>query len=859
MKKTISINISGLIFYIEEEGYEKLHAYLETIKRYFASYADSAEIVADIENRIAEKFTSKQGPGKQVITEEDVDAVIATMGSISDFQEIEEPVYDSTFSTSTGAGSKANTGNATAYGDTGTTTAPPPVTESEPAAPRRLFRDTKRKLLGGVASGIAHYFTIDPLWIRLALVVLVLTTGSTGWHWFTSRHIVFNQSISSLVVIGYIIMWVIVPGRSNLSENKVKKLYRNPKDKVIGGVSSGLASYFGVDPIAVRLVFVLILLLGGSGFIIYLILWIITPEAKTLTEKMEMQGEPLTLANIEANIKNSFKAEPGKESDAARVLMFPFRIISIVFTKGAEFAKPLLTFLIEACRVLAGLFLIFIATAIIVASIAAFGALAGIISSENAVLDDLPLNLFRDDIPPYAPLLGFITILIPAVFIGLSGLSLLAKRSLYPAWLGWSAFALWLLAALGLSAVVTQYATNFSTTGQFSKFSTYGAGQQVIYFETTDRDRFNLGMEPQLMIQGYAGDSIEVQQINTARGRNYDSAEINASEIIYHVRQVDSTIVFGRNYSIADGKPFRNQKVELVLRVPYGQVFEMSEGLGNLLSNTLTPAGYRRADVRGNRWRFTRNGLECLTCNSRERRSQRSRSRRSDFDNTSLSEARQYTGDRSTENARTYNLGRFNKINLQGAYRVIVKQGNEFHVEASGPRDLVDNLIINVRNNELQAKIKDFRALRFLDSDYHDIILHVTTPELSALRLGGAITADVNGFNDDRLSIKLSGASSARVESSPRELKADLSGACELMLLGEAGQLNAEASGASELKADQFITREAHIQTSGSSGARVHVTEQLYANASGVSSIQYSGEPTHVKEKKGKLSSIDKK
>ena len=67
MKKNISINISGIIFHIEEDGYDKLKEYLETIHRYFSSYDDSSEIIADIENRIAEIFLSKLKDGIQVI------------------------------------------------------------------------------------------------------------------------------------------------------------------------------------------------------------------------------------------------------------------------------------------------------------------------------------------------------------------------------------------------------------------------------------------------------------------------------------------------------------------------------------------------------------------------------------------------------------------------------------------------------------------------------------------------------------------------------------------------------------------------------------------------------------------------
>jgi len=70
MKKNISINISGIIFHIEEDGYEILKNYLESISRYFASYEDNKEIIEDIEGRIAEIFLSKLSNSKEVITKE---------------------------------------------------------------------------------------------------------------------------------------------------------------------------------------------------------------------------------------------------------------------------------------------------------------------------------------------------------------------------------------------------------------------------------------------------------------------------------------------------------------------------------------------------------------------------------------------------------------------------------------------------------------------------------------------------------------------------------------------------------------------------------------------------------------------
>src|SRR6188474_2396670 len=90
MKKNISINISGIIFHIEEDGYENLRKYLDSINKYFSTFEDSSEILADIESRIAEIFLSKLNEEKQIITLDDVNSLIATMGSGSDFKAAED-------------------------------------------------------------------------------------------------------------------------------------------------------------------------------------------------------------------------------------------------------------------------------------------------------------------------------------------------------------------------------------------------------------------------------------------------------------------------------------------------------------------------------------------------------------------------------------------------------------------------------------------------------------------------------------------------------------------------------------------------------------------------------------------------
>ena len=292
MKKNISINIGGIIFHIEEDGYDKLKNYLDSVNKYFSSFEDSKEIIEDIEGRIAEIFLSKLDEGKQIITQDDVNELIATMGTTKDFEasiesEPEAVPEPESFEEKTEEDQKE--------------------TKSSYEKSKRLYRDNKRKV-----NGIANYFGIDPIWVRLLLLAFLFN--------------IFFWGLSGFIFLAYIILWIAVPGNDTLEDDKaVKKLFRSSDDKVLGGVSGGIASYFGTDPVVIRILFVISIFLGGAGLLVYLILWIITPEAKSITEKMQMQGEPVTISNIEENVKKRLNVKEGEENVFVKILLFPFR------------------------------------------------------------------------------------------------------------------------------------------------------------------------------------------------------------------------------------------------------------------------------------------------------------------------------------------------------------------------------------------------------------------------------------------------------------------------------------------------------------------------------------------------------
>ncbi len=144
MKKTLTINIGGIIFHIDDDAYAKLNAYLSDIKKHFNNFDGRDEIIADIESRIAEILQSKLKKSKEVVTIEDVEDVIHRMGEPIDFAE-ETQEEDSQKS-------------------------------QHYEGYKRLYRDPDEKMIAGVAGGIAAYFNIDPIWVRLIFVFSILTS-----------------------------------------------------------------------------------------------------------------------------------------------------------------------------------------------------------------------------------------------------------------------------------------------------------------------------------------------------------------------------------------------------------------------------------------------------------------------------------------------------------------------------------------------------------------------------------------------------------------------------------------------------------------------------------------------------------
>ena len=175
MKEVKKCSISGVAFTMDTDAYQELEAYLESLKKTYKETPDGAEIVADIEARIAELILSAQD-STRVVEKPLILNIIRQMGTAEDISEEE-----------------------------------PGRSPEEPRIPRRLYRDTENARLGGVCAGLGRYFDVDATWVRLTLFAPLLLLILVEVLPFSGTLSTFFSNLFGVFVLGYFIMWFAVP------------------------------------------------------------------------------------------------------------------------------------------------------------------------------------------------------------------------------------------------------------------------------------------------------------------------------------------------------------------------------------------------------------------------------------------------------------------------------------------------------------------------------------------------------------------------------------------------------------------------------------------------------------------------
>ncbi|MBY0432972.1 MAG: PspC domain-containing protein [Cyclobacteriaceae bacterium] len=794
MKKNISINISGIIFHIEEDGYETLRKYLDSVNRYFGSFDDSSEILADIEGRIAEIFLSKLNDGKQVITAEDVSSLIATMGSVNDFKAAEEQEF--------AGGEPARESQQQRASSSSSSSATSDLN-------RKLQRDDRRKILGGVCAGFGHYFSIDPVWPRLLLALLVIGSGGIAF-------------------IFYIVLWIFLPVSAELEEEStIKKMYRHPDKKVVGGVAAGIAAFFNADITLIRVLFILLAIFGGSGILLYIVLWIVLPEAKTITEKMEMQGEKVTLSNIESTVKKEKTERAEEESTLTKIVLFPFRAIGAVLNALGQALVPILRVFVDVLRVAIGLCIALTGFFLVIAILVSGGILFGMFATPWFVsFPDVPLEAFRNSFPTWTMIFAFLAAIIPSMFVLLLGTSVIAKRMIIRPVVGWTMFVLFFVSVAAISFGIPNILFGFKEEGEYKVEQSFPVSTGTVVFNMRE-----VGLDDydvtSLSLKGYEGKEIKLVERFQSQGRSRKEAGENAQMVTYSVTQADSIFTFDSNITFKPDARFHAQSLDVDVYVPYNQTVRIDASLWRIVdTNIISGNNYRYLNQDTEIWRMTEKGLECASCPAREE-----------------------DKDEAIGANDEFGLRDFNSLDVQGLFNVRVEKGDEYAVEMDGPESERKRYNVYVSGETLVIDYDDnnkFFWKKNLLSD-REMKITITMPELRELDMMGAGKVRFSGFDEDEMDIKLTGAIMADGDIHADNLQIDLTGASMLDLSGNGRFMKADIVGASGLRAYGYEVARCIVEAPGASSAKVNVTETLEIDKGIASSVSHKGNPEIIR------------
>lgn len=514
MNKTIIINISGSIFHIEEEAYENLKVYMTEVKNYFSKSEDSFEIISDIENRIAELFLEIiKAEQKEVIIVKDVEKVIRTMGKPEDFED-----------------------------------------------------------------------------------------DNTDEELFSSESKVYIK----------------------------KRLYRNPEDKIAGGVCSGIAAYLNIDPIWVRLLLIVSIFIFGTGLLMYLILWMIMPEANSRTEKLAMRGESPTLESIRRSVEQEINGMR-KNFNNYNNQNSSFRILINNVSKAIA---SIVKFGIKCIVKSVGALIFGISLAFIIALSVVVSTLLGITNFELS--NDVPLFLLREDNQELMLVTSYIVGMIPLLAILLLGIRILFNTNLFNKISGLSMLGVWLLSLIVTVYYAVDTLQNFKEEGTLQetkilsnssvgKFYLISDEDNSMIIDTIKTNEFKIKnrvvIKSKNRISGYDNIDIRIEKSDDinfklvtnyiSRGKTEKQAIELAENIKYDFRQVDSLLIFPNKFSVMPNSMWRVQEVEMVLYIPEGKELIIHDDVDRHIDNIYSHE-CKRDNQRRTYWRMSIDGLECL-------------------------------------------------------------------------------------------------------------------------------------------------------------------------------------------------------------------------------------------------------
>ncbi|WCO02609.1 PspC domain-containing protein [Psychroserpens ponticola] len=530
MNKTVNINLAGIFFHIDEDAYLKLQRYLEAIKRSFTDSQGQSEIISDIEHRIAELFNERVQNEKQVIRIKEVDDVITIMGQPEDYL-VDDEIFEDEPKTSYHRNSRSNSSSS-----------------------KKFYRDTDNSYVGGVSSGLAHYFGIDPIWIRIIWIVLI----------------------------------------------------------------------FG----------------AGTGVLLYILLWVLVPEAKTTSEKITMTGAPVNISNIEKKIKDGFDSVSQSVSDTVKNVDLPKQGQKIKSSSKSFFDTigDIIMFFFKVFAKFIGIILIIVGAATLI-SLLIFCMSLGAID----IIHFPGLDIFEAANAANTPvwlisLIALFAIGVPFFFVFYLGLKILINNLKSIGNVAkFTLLGLWLMAIIGSIVIGVRQASEhaydatvttkeqldikasdtltLAVVGNTLYSKQFGRHSNVFRPVYDDNDnKLIYSTDVRLIVRSTKDSLASIHIEKTAEGRNYKEAKLRSQEIDYSYDIKNNRLELDGFLTTAFENKFRDQEIEVTLYLPEGTILYAEENTYSYHRNSSYYNDILDNGMENQYLEITNNGVKCLDC-----------------------------------------------------------------------------------------------------------------------------------------------------------------------------------------------------------------------------------------------------
>jgi phage shock protein PspC (stress-responsive transcriptional regulator) len=438
-----------------------------------------------------------------------------------------------------------------------------------------------------------------------------------------------------------------------------KKLFRDTDNSYIGGVSSGLGHYLGIDAVWVRLIWILLTLASGGTFVlIYILFWILVPEALTTADKLTMTGEPVNISNIEKKIKDGFDSVSETVTDVAKNVSDSVSGAAKNVSDAAKnvdlkkqssniksSSKTFFDTLGDIIMFLFTVFAKFVGIILMITGIAALIALIiGLFSVGVTNIIHIPgLDLIdvinAGETPLWlVSLLCFFLVGIPFFFLFYLGLKILINNLKSIGKIAkFTLLGVWLISIVGLIIIGIRQASEHAFDASVSnKKELFITANDTLNVKMVGNDNYNKNIERRynmfklvynendekiiyssdlkIIVRSTTDSLAKINIEKNAEGRDYQTAKERAQEINYNFELVGNELRLDSYLTTDFNNKFRDQKVEVILYLPENMIVKFNNNAKSYLSNNWSNNSIVSYDQANHFLKVITDDVECLDC-----------------------------------------------------------------------------------------------------------------------------------------------------------------------------------------------------------------------------------------------------